>query len=631
MPASQRVKNAGVETAILLICLVATVLAGTQVSRRFGWPAPLVLLTVGVIGSFIPWIHEPTLPPELVLFGFLPPLLYAAAVQTSLIDFKNNAGAIGWLSVGLVLFTATGIGLLIWWLLPVPFAVAFAIGAVVAPPDAVAATSVGRRIGLPRRVVTVLEGESLVNDATALVSLRTAVVATTASITVGGVLFDFAKAVLIAAVIGVLIAKLAEVLFRRTDDPVVNTVLSLLAPFAAYAPAEALHASGVLAVVVAGLLIGHRSPLTQSAQARLAQRITTGTLQYLLENAVFLLVGLQARRIVLAAGEGDLSYRFIALVCGLTLVAVMLLRVVWVLATRLWLIPAHRRRGTSATLRWQESVLVSWAGMRGVVTLAAALTLPFETPLRNVLILIAMTVTVGTLLLQGLTLPVVARWLKVTGPDPREDALVEANVYQRAVRAGVEAADTVAGPDDDAALEQVRSGADKRMNAIWERLGRPSEEFEPPSDTYRRLRLEALRAERAEVLAIRDTGDVDHEIVAQVLASLDVEESMIARVGDRTRSLPPPPNSHRLGKTCDHLQNAVDHEIPSDPGCQECEADGMNPVHLRMCLTCGEVGCCDSSVGRHSDAHHQRTGHPVMRSIEPGEAWRWCYSDQLMG
>ncbi|MTB72333.1 Na+/H+ antiporter [Arsenicicoccus sp. MKL-02] len=615
-----------VEILTLVVGLALTVLAVTTLSNRWGLSAPLVLIVVGLVGSYLPFIQKPTLSPELVLVGILPPLLYTAAHNTSLMDFRDNLSAIGWLSIGLVLFTTAGIGLLAWALLPLPFAAAFALGAIVAPPDAVAATAVAKQIGLPRRVVTILEGESLVNDATALVSLRTATGALTAAVTVGAVLLDFAKAVVIAVVVGVVVAKAASYVLRRTSDPVATTALSFLLPFIAFAPAEHFHASGVLSVVVAGLLIGHMAPVVETAQSRVTTRINWKTITYLLENSVFLLVGLQTRSIVSAASSSPLGWGRIIAACLLVLLGVMLLRVVWIMATR-FVVRVRQRQGVTP---WQESALISWAGMRGVVTLAAALTLPLATPHRAVLVLIALVVTAGTLLIQGLTLPVLARRLDVHGPDPREDALQEATVYARAVEAGRRAMEREAGPDDAATIATLRDQTERRVNAIWERLGRPDDQKETPSQTYRRLRTAAIKAEREEVLRVRSEGEVESEVISAVLASLDFEETSLMRVEQRVRRLralsPALPDA-----PCEHLEQSPTFVEPRTHGeCIGCQAEGTTPVHMRLCLTCGYVGCCDSSEGRHATRHYEATGHPTMRSFEPGESWRWCFVDGLL-
>jgi CPA1 family monovalent cation:H+ antiporter len=624
-----------VDLALTLVAIVAAVIVVAGLARRFGVAAPLVLMVLGVAASYVPFIPEPELSAEVVLVGLLPPLLYAAAVRTSLVDFRANKSAIAALSVGLVLFTAAGVGLVAWWLLPIPFAVAFALGAIVAPPDAVAATAVARRIGLPRRVVTILEGESLVNDATALVSLRTAIAAfaaTGATVSFGSVALDFGRAVVGGIVVGAVVGVGIAYLRRQVTDPATDTSISFIVPYVAYVPAERLHASGVLAVVVAGLLLGHKSPIVQTASSRLSERINWTTVQFLLENAVFLMIGLQMRRLVADVAASDLSVARIIGICAAVLAAVILLRPLYIFPVR-WLLDRAKTEG--ANVSWSGNAVISWAGMRGVVTLAAAFALPANTPQRSVLVIAAMAVTVGTLLLQGTTLPWLARSLKVRGPDPREDALQEATILQSSVAAGLAALEKCDEADPDT-IATLSARAENRTNIVWERLGQGREgQAETPSETYRRVRLIMLAAERGELLRIRDSGTVDQEVLAHVMDQLDIEESMLDRIEERTSTLRDEPllPPERPDDECEHLAAHHDRFVaPTTPhGCKECLRDGTTWVHLRLCLDCGHVGCCDSSPQKHASAHFTEEGHPVMRSFEPGEAWRWCFVDQQLG
>ncbi len=610
-----------------IAAFLAVVLAVTTLCRRFELNESLVLMLVGIVGSFLPFVHPPNLSPELILVGALPPLLYASAINTSLVDFRRDASTIGWLSIGLVIFTALGVGVVVHEMLGVAWAPAFAIGAVVAPPDAVAATAVARSIGLPRRVVSVLEGESLVNDATALVALNTATAAMVGSVSFGGVAADFLRAVAVAILVGLAVAKLVSIVYRYVPDATTSTALSLMTPFLAYVPSEELHGSGVLAVVVAGLVLGHKSARIQTGETRLAQRINWRTISYLLENSVFLLIGLQARKILEDAAAVGLAGGRVLAVCVATLVAVMVLRVLWIFATRVLVHIGPR----DASTPWREALVQSWAGMRGVVTLAAALTLPSDTPYRPILILIALVVTVGTLLIQGLTLPVLARHAGVYGPDPREDTLQEATAYAHAVTAGSAAMRAAANPGDEEIVQRIESLTNRRLNAIWERLGRPEDDVETPSETYRRLRQVSIEAERNKLLKLRDSGHTEAEVLSGLLMGLDVEEASLqpyTRVNEEVRSTPLRPQLPN--SPCEHLAESPFQVAPTSLDCPECTAEGTQPVHLRMCLACGHVGCCDSSVGMHATRHFEQTGHPTMRSIEPGESWRWCYLDGLL-
>ncbi len=456
--------------ALTVLAIGATVLVVSGLARTFGLLSSLLLMAVGIVASFLPFIPEVSLSPDVVLLGLLPPLLYAAAITTSLVDLKANRVAILGLSVGLILFTATGVGIAAWLMLPIPFAVAFALGAVVAPPDAVAATAVARSSNLPRRVVTVLEGESLLNDATALVALSTALAASGLASDRGSVSFasvagEFVWAAAAGVGIGWAVYAVLGYTRRRTTDPVAETAISFLAPFAAYLPAELVHASGVLSVVTTGLLLGHRAPVLQSATSRLSERSNWASIQYLLENAVFLLIGLQANRIVTEVRADDLSILRAALVAAVVLVVVMLLRPLWIVPFR-WIQDQATGRHTDV----RNSLVASWAGMRGVVTLAAVLLLPLTTPQRPVLLLTAMVVVTGTLLIQGTTLGRLAHALDARGPDPREDALQEATVLQAAVGAGLRAVEDVEESDQHI-VEELREQSRHRVNRVWERLG----------------------------------------------------------------------------------------------------------------------------------------------------------------
>ncbi|MFQ6171972.1 cation:proton antiporter [Oryzobacter sp. R7] len=631
------------ELALLLVAVVLVVILVSRAIAPVGLPTPLALLGVGAVLSFVPALPDVRLSSDVVLLGLLPPLLYAAALQTSLLDIRTFRAKILSLSVGLVLFTAFGVGLVAWLLLPIPFALAVALGAIVSPPDAVAATAVARRIGLPRPIRTILEGESLLNDATALVTLRTALAAAGLAahgagdhgpedVTVMSVSQDLLIASFGGVAVGVVAYLLIGTLRRQLTEVPADTALSFVAPYLAYVPAEQVGASGVLAVVTTGLLLAHRAPSLQSAPSRLSERINWSSITFVLENAVFLLIGLQVSALLSDVGSQNLGR---TLLVGLAvLVACLVLRPVWMLGQAAIWLAVHRVDPEVRRTRLRSAALGSWAGMRGVVTLAAALTLPEETPLRAELLVIALVVTVGTLVLQGTTLPALARALDVRGPDPREDALVEATVLGATTGAGLRLveADPAADP---AVIGTLQSMAEARVNRAWERLGTlgPADD-ETPSEAAARLRTTMIREERAELLRIRDAGQVDHAVLTTILGQLDAEETALAWAATRGAALRESPlrPPDRIVGGCEHL---LATEVPVPPrtaeGCPTCLAEGMRWVHLRACAHCGAVGCCDSSEGRHASAHAAEAGHPVMRSIEPGEAWRWCYVDEVLG
>jgi CPA1 family monovalent cation:H+ antiporter len=620
-----------------IVLLVSAVAVFSAVARRLAVPAPLLLVGVGIAASFIPPVPDYELDPDLVLVGLLPPLLYAAAIRTSLIDVRRDRRAIALLSVGLVVFTCLVVGFVTWLVIPgLPLAAGFALGAVVAPPDAVATTAVGRRVGMPRRMTNILEGESLLNDAAALVALRTSVAALAGSISAWRIGVEATVAAVGGTVVGLVVGAVLIFVRRRIEDVVLDTTLSLLAPFVAFIAAEELsishtHPSGVVAVVITGAMLGHYSDQLQSARARISERVNWQTMQFVLENSVFLLIGLQVRDVIDDVSESPLGGGRLVLVCGAVLLATIVSRFVWVFpATYLpRLIPAIRR--VDPPPPWQVPAGVSWAGMRGVVTLAAVFALPESTAHRPVLVLAAFTVVAGTLLIQGATLPMVIRRLGLRGPDLAEDALAEAAALQEAARAGLARLDELAEGAPEDIVARLRERTLERANRSWERLGGVGGD-ETPSDAYRRLRLEMLAAERAAVQERRTAGLLEADLLEQVRHVLDVEESQLERPSELVDASAGTTLVAATAGACAHLQQGwpVD-TAPADPFCRRCLEDGTHPVHLRMCLACGEVACCDSSVGRHATAHYEATHHAVMRSVEPGEAWRWCYVDQRLG
>jgi CPA1 family monovalent cation:H+ antiporter len=263
--------------------------------------------------------------------------------------------------------------------------------------------------------------------------------------------------------------------------------------------------------------------------------------------------------------------------------------------------------------------------MRGVVTLAAAFVIPVGTEFREILLLVAFTVVAGTLFIQGLTLPLLAKRLKVPSPDPMDDALARATLLQQASKAGYKALDALDYEDPHGVEALVRQRVDQRNFSAWERLGTTADQ-ETPSELYARVRLTMINAERERILEIRSTGTVPSDVVGEVLAMLDVEESMIdvasearrdIRAADERRSHP--------GAGCEEPGRFPVADIVSDGTCRECIRDGTEWVALRQCLGCGHVGCCDSSPRQHATTHFHDTAHPVIQSAEPGESWRWCY------
>ncbi|WP_246227303.1 UBP-type zinc finger domain-containing protein [Propioniciclava coleopterorum] len=277
-----------------------------------------------------------------------------------------------------------------------------------------------------------------------------------------------------------------------------------------------------------------------------------------------------------------------------------------------------------------SAFLVGWAGMRGVVTLAAAFIIPLSVPHREVLLLIALTVVAGTLFLQGLTLPWLTRRLDVETPDPAADALTRAVVLEDAGRAGLERLGTLHFDDPHHVLDLVRKRIDERSFAAWERLSTAGDR-ESPSQLYARVRREMLQAEREKVLEIRGSGTVPGDIIAEVLQMLDVEESMSDTRTERAEAMRTAGLRLREAQQCDDLASHPAIDDAEASACPACVAEGTDWVALRRCLDCGNVGCCDSSPSRHASRHFRESHHPVMESAEPGEAWRWCYVHHITG
>src|SRR6266540_1430008 len=502
-----------VENGILLIVVVA---AGTVAARRLRLEPSILLVLVGVILSMIPGVPEFRLDPQIVLVLILPPLLYAAAFQTSLPAFRANLRPI------------------------LLLAAALALGAILAPPDAVSATAVARRTGLPRRIVTVLEGESLLNDATALVAYRVAVAAAVSGVFSPAELsWRFALASVGGAVVGLAVALAVDWLRRRIDDPIIDNTMSLVAPFAAYLPAEVIGASGVLAVVVTGLYLGYQAPVTMTAASRLVSKSVWKVVEFLLQGTVFTLIGLQLREVLAGLRGYDPA---VVVVAALAVAgAVVGVRFVWMFPVAYGTRLLARSREDTAPRSWREPLVVSWAGMRGVVSLAAAFALPLTVrsgapfPQRDLLLFLTFVIIGVTLVGQGVTMPALIRRLAIPGPDPTTDALQEASAQQQAASAALERLEALLRSErvpPPGVAEQLRQRAEGRTLAAWERLGSPStgaEGFPTPSAAYRRLRREMLAAEREALVRLRDNGRLDEEVQRRIQWELDLEEATLLR------------------------------------------------------------------------------------------------------
>ncbi|MGW0038688.1 Na+/H+ antiporter [Gordonia sp. NPDC003376] len=527
-----------------LLLVAAVSLAIAAVCRHFGLSAPLILVAVGLGIGWIPGLPGAALDPEFVLFVILPPLLYSAAQDSSYQEIRANGRAIGLLAVGLPLFTTLLVGLVAWGAVPhLPLAAALVLGAVVAPPDAVSAQAIGRRVGLPRRLMTLLGGESLLNDATALTALRVAVAAAIgATTTVWDGIATFLLAAVGGVVVGLAIGYLTGWVRNWLTDPTLETSIGIMVPFGTYFVAEELHTSGVIAVVTAGLLLGQRS-LRVGYATRLQDTSVRKSIDALLESFVFLLIGLQLPDLVRGlAGE---SWAHIAVDSALVLAAVIAARLLWVYpATYLPRMLSRSVREAEPPPTPASVFIVGWAGMRGVVSLAAAATIPLTTqsgeafPARAEIGFLTFVVVVGTLLLQGTTLPWLIRRLGVAGDDVAADRLAYAAAQDRASREAERRLDEIeaAMASDDVRRHQIgmlRKWVTTQRNTAWEELGRgPDAIGESPTAAANRIRIELLQVQRKVFVDERRADRIDDEVFRKAMRRLDFAEGLTDRGGD---------------------------------------------------------------------------------------------------
>jgi NhaP-type Na+/H+ or K+/H+ antiporter len=564
------------EFEVVAIIGVLLVVTASTLAPKIGVASPLLLVALGFGLTMLPMVESVAIPPELILGGILPPLLYAAAVDTPVMEFRRDLPTISVFSVVLVALTAVVVGLVAVAIVPeMPLGVGIALGAVISPTDAVA-TSIVRKAGVSKRIVTILQGESLLNDASALVLLRAAV----ASIGIGVSLLDvagqFVWAVVGALGIGGLVGWLNLVVRGRIQQVSANVALSLIIPFAAYLPAEEVGASGLVAAVVAGLVTGYGTPARMGAQVRIAERSVWKTIELILESAVFLLVGLELP--ALAADTGESGLLLPAALAVLLGGLVVVLRVgmvswsVWQLARRHQRAEAGRERilhiqakldagavpreefpkaqgpiprqgsprepaGRDRLSQWQrmldrrradldylaaerlglpEGSILVWAGMRGAITIAAAQTLPAEVPYRSLVILVATMVAVGTLIIQGLTLQPLTKRLGLA------DGRGATNPEQW---------DALQAELDAAALDRLSRSGNQRAAVVVEKLRARLDRSDSEDDPQRpdlaeltKLRLAIIEAQRAKLLDLRGVGSYPSTMVDDALAQLDATQ-----------------------------------------------------------------------------------------------------------
>ena len=519
------------EVELVLISLLVAVAALATAARAIDIPYPIVLVIGGLVMGFLPGLPDVELAPELVLAIFLPPLLYSAAFFANLRDLRNDARAISLLAVALVLATMCTVAVVAHALIDgLPWAAAFALGAIVAPTDPLAATAIARRLGVPRRIVSVIEGESLINDGTALVAYRVAVGAAVGgsfSLLDAGIEFVLGAAggVLIGLAVGWVIAAIR----RRLDDVPVEITISLLSGYAAYLPAEAVHASGVIAAVTTGLVVGWHAPRISTARMRIQGTAVWENLVFLLNALLFVLIGLQLPLILDNLGGTSAATLFgQAVAVSATVIATRLV----FLNTFPYVIRALDRRPEQRARRqgWRARLIGGWSGMRGSVSLAAALALPTDFPQRDIVLFLTFSVIFATLVLQGLTLPMLIRRHGVTddGAEDREELLAR----RAAVDAALAELDSLAEAEwtYDDTIERMRGAYRYRQSRLAARAGEAEEDdgdYESRSLRYQKVVRRVVSAQRAEIVRLRNSGAISNDVMHRLERELDLEDERL--------------------------------------------------------------------------------------------------------
>ena len=518
---------------LLLVGLLAVIAALLVAAPILRIPYPIFLVLGGLALGFVPGMPSISLPPDVVLIAVLPPLLYSSAFFTSLRDLRANSVAIGMLAIPLVIVTMTVVAVVAHqWVDGMSWSAAFVLGAIVSPTDPIAATAIMRRLGVPRRVVTIVEGESLVNDGTALVLYRVAVVAAVSgAFSFWNASWHFLWAVVGGVGVGLVVGYLVAAVRRRLDNPPVEVTIALMTGYFAFIPANAIDASGVLAVVTAGVYLGWRTPELTSVQSRLQGVAVWEILTFVLNALVFALVGLQLSRILDAlTGRSTGSLMWWGF---LVTAAVVVTRIVWApiltLLPKLLFPPLRHGRFTVG-----QPAVVAWSGMRGAVSLAAALAIPLSTdagasfPERDLIIFLTFCVILGTLVVQGLTLPAVIRAFRIE-PDhleEREDA-----------KARIKAADAALARLEELEVEDwVRDDTAERLRGLYGfRKNRFASRFddgddgaiEQQSQSYQRLRRELLEAERSAIVDLQRQGVISSDVERRLQRDLDLEDARL--------------------------------------------------------------------------------------------------------
>jgi Na+/H+ antiporter len=526
-----------VSDAEVFLGALFVLVAGLNVlAQRLTIPYPIVLVLGGLVIGAIPGLPDIQLNPDLVLVIFLPPLLYSAGIFADLRALRDNLRPILLLSIGLVMATTVAVAVVAHEVMGLSWALAFALGAIVSPTDPIAATTIMRNLGVPRRMVNVIEGESLINDATALVFYRVAV-----SAAVGGTFsassaaLELVGAAVGGIAIGVAVGYVITAIRRRVEDTTTQLTISLLTGYAAYIPAAELGLSGVLAVVTAGLWIGWRTPLIISPQTRLEGTAMWRIVAFLLNATLFMLIGLQLP--VILDGVANRTTGQLVGYAALACATVIGMRLVWSF-TVVYIIRAIDRRPQQRLRRtdWRQRLVSSWSGMRGAVSLAAALALPLETdagvplPDRDLILFITFALILVTIVGQGLTLPWLIRRLGIRedGAEAAHEELVARLVAAEAALRCLDEVESEGWAREDT-LERMRGLYRFRQRRFKVRAGKMEDEdgIEDRSLAYQRLMHVVSTAQRQAVVELRNRGEISSDVMHVIERELDLEESRL--------------------------------------------------------------------------------------------------------